>query len=136
MHTSFPARIFNAVAGLMLIAVVGLVSGKASATSPEPRMHGPWVVQQASSSENVGLRVFFSPDGNFFLIDPKTGLGFNGTWMMGRSGLLVSVFGSGKWAKLWDADVSFDGTGDKMIMDVKESQVTVPQRVVLERIKF
>jgi hypothetical protein len=135
MNVSFPVKIFNVVALLVLIAFMGLTSGKASATSPDQRMFGPWVVQQSSSAENIGLGVFFSPDGNFFLVDPKTKLGFNGTWVIGRAGLLVSVFGNGKWAKLWDADVSFE-SDDKMIMEVQDSQVTVPQRVVLQRVKF
>jgi hypothetical protein len=135
MNISFPVRAFNIVAMLLLIAFMGLTSGKAAATSPDQRMFGPWQVQQASSAENIGLRVFFSPDGNFFLIDPKSKLGFNGSWMVGRAGLLVSVFGNGKWAKLWDADVSFE-SDDKMIMEVQESELTLPQRVVLQRIKF
>lgn len=135
MNISFPVRTLNIVAMLLLLAFMGLASGKASATSPDQRMFGPWVVQQASSPENVGLGVFFSADGNFFLVDPKTKLGFNGNWMMGRAGLLVSVMGNGKWAKLWDADISFEGD-DRMIMEVRDSQVTAPQRVVLQKIKF
>ena len=135
MNFSMPVKIFNFVAVLLLFSFMGLASGKASATSPDQRMFGPWVVQQSSSAENIGLGVYFSPDGNFFLIDPRTKVGFNGTWVIGRAGLLVSVFGNGRWAKLWDTDVSFE-SNDKMIMDVKESQLTVPQRVVLQRIKF
>lgn len=136
MNISLPVKLINVAAMLLLLAFLGLASGKAhSATPPDQRMFGPWLVQEAASTENVGLRVFFSPDGNFFLIDPKTQLGFNGTWMMGRAGLMVSIFGSGRWAKLWEADVSFE-SDDKMIMEVKESEVTVPQRVVLQRLKF
>lgn len=136
MNGSSSGKIVNVIALLLLLVFLGLASEKASAATPaDQRMFGPWLVQEAASTENVGLRVFFSPDGNFFLIDPTTKLGFNGTWMVGRSGLIVSVFGSGRWAKLWDADVSFE-SDDKMIMDVRESQVTVPQRVVLQRLKF
>lgn len=135
MNISFPVKIFNIVAMLLLLAFMGLTSGKASATSPDERMYGPWVVQQSSSAENIGVRVFFSPDGNFFLIDPRLKLGFNGSWAIGRAGLLVTIFGNGKWAKLWDADVSFE-SNDKMIMEVKESQLTAPERIVLQRVKF
>lgn len=135
MNLSFPAKIFNFVAMLLLLSFMGLTSGKAFATPLDQRMIGPWVVQQSSSPENIGLGVYFSPDGNFFLIDPKTKLGSNGSWLIGRAGLIVSVFGYGRWAKLWDADVSFE-SDDKMVMDVKESQLTVPQRVVLHRVKY
>jgi hypothetical protein len=55
--------------------------------------------------------------------------------VVGRSGLLVSIYGNGKWAKLWDADVSFEAD-DRMIVDVKDSQFAEPQRVVLQRIGF
>jgi|GEM_PF-5865622 len=135
MNISFPVKIFNIVAMLLLLAFMGFTSGKASATSPDERMYGPWEVQQSSSVENIGVRVFFSPDGNFFLVDPKSNMGFNGTWVIGRAGLLVTIYGNGKWAKLWDADVAFE-SNDKMIMEVKESQLTLPERVVLQRVKF
>lgn len=135
MNVSLSQKVFNLLALLSLLAFTGLASGKAAAADPDPRMYGPWLVQEASSAENVGLRVFFSPDGNFFLVDPKTRMGFNGTWMLGRSGLVVTVFGNGRWAKLWDADVAFE-TDDKMVMEVRESQLTVPQRVVLQRLKL
>ncbi len=135
MNISFPVRIFNTAALLLLLAFMGLASEKASATPPDERMFGPWVVQQSSSAENIGVRVFFSPDGNFFLIDPRLKMGFNGSWVIGRAGLLVTIYGNGAWAKLWDADVSFENN-DKMIMEVKESQLTVPEVVVLQRVKF
>jgi len=98
-------------------------------------MFGPWAVQQASSQENVGLRVYFSPDGNFFLVDPRTQLGMTGNWSIGRSGLLVSIYGNGQWAKLWDANIAFQGN-DQMLVDVVESQISPPQQFGLVRTKY
>lgn len=135
MNLSFPRKLFRIFAITLLLACTGPLAAQAAATSPDPRMFGPWVVQQPSSQEYIGLRMFFSPDGNFFMIDPKTQLGYSGSWVVGRSGLLVSIYGNGKWAKLWDADVSF-ASNDRMIVDVKDSQLSAPQRVLLQRMLF
>jgi hypothetical protein len=135
VNTFFTAKFSRFFAVLCMLAFMGLLSEQATAASTDPRMFGPWVVQQAPMQENIGLRVYFSPDGNFFMVDAGTKLGLTGNWVIGRSGLLVSIYGNGKWARLWDADVSFEGN-NKMIVDVKDSQVTLPQRFTLLRLKF
>lgn len=135
MSMSFQSALSRFLATLSLLAFLGLVSAPAAAASPDPRMFGPWVVQQAPVPDNVGLQVYFSPDGNFFMVDPKTKLGMVGSWVVGRSGLLVSIYGNGKWAKLWDADVHFLDN-DRMVVDVVESQLTTQQRFTLLRLKF
>lgn len=135
MKMSFTARFSRLFAVFCVSALMGLVSGQAAAVSADSRMFGAWVVKEAPVQENVGLRVFFSPDGNFFMVDPKSGLGYTGSWVVGRAGLLVSIYGNGKWAKLWDADISFK-VDDEMSVDVKDSQVTLPQQFTLQRMKF
>ena len=134
MNKSISVQFSRLLGAIGLFAWLGLLSAPASAVAPDPRMFGPWVVQQSVSPENRGLGVYFSPDGNFFLVDPKTQMGMNGTWVVGRVGLLVSIYGNGRWAKLWDADVAFDGA-NKMILDVKDSQIAPPQRFILLRLK-
>lgn len=135
MNLSLPARLTRFLAALGLLAFMGLVATPAAAVSPDPRMFGPWVVHQAPVQENIGLRVYFSPDGNFFMVDPKTKLGLIGSWVVGRSGLLVSIYGNGKWAKLWEADIGFGGA-DTMTVDVVDSHLTAPQRFTLSKIKY
>lgn len=129
---ALPARL---LATLSIFAVLDLASLPAASAPPDARMFGPWVVvQQAGAQDAIGLRLYFSPDGNFFLIDPKTQLGMAGSWVVGRAGLLVSVIGNGRWAKLWDADVAFPNP-DFMMVDVVESQLSGRQRFVLQRVK-
>ena len=135
MTMSFSAGFSRFLATLSLLAFMGLAAGPAAAAAPDPRMFGPWVVQQASVQENIGLRVYFSPDGNFFMVDPKTKLGMAGSWVIGRSGLLVNIYGNGKWAKLWDADLVFSDN-EHMTVDVVESQLTGQQRFTLLRLKY
>jgi hypothetical protein len=118
-----------------LLAFVSLAPRQAQAATPDPRMYGPWVVVDSESVENVGLRAFFSPDGNFLMVDPSTQMGFSGNWSVGRVGLLVSILGASQWAKLWEGDVSF-ADNDKMILEVKESHFSQPHRITLQRIKF
>jgi len=96
-------------------------------------MFGPWAVVDTEQIENIGMRVFFSPDGIFFMIDPNTGMGFAGNWEMGRAGLLVEIAGNSKWGKLWDAEVSFPDNYH-MVLDVKDSQFSHPHRVILQRL--
>jgi len=134
MNKFIPVRFSRFFAAFFLLAFVGVLSQQADAASTDPRMFGPWAVEQAVAKENIGLRVYFSPDGNFFMVDPKTQLGVAGNWMVGRAGILVSIYGDGKWAKLWDADIAFEGN-DKMIVDVKESQVAPLQQFTLLRLK-
>lgn len=135
MHIPFQISITRVFAVLCLLASMGGVAGKASAASPDPRMFGGWVVASSENVENVGLRTFFSPDGNFFMVDPRTQLGMVGSWTVGRAGLLVSILGNSRWGKLWDADVSFKDD-DNMILDVKDSQFSAPHQVLLQRVKL
>jgi hypothetical protein len=128
-------RLFHFLVAAFLLAFVSLAPRQAQAATPDPRMYGPWVVVDSESVENVGLRAFFSPDGNFLMVDPKTQMGFSGNWSVGRVGLLVSILGASQWAKLWEGDVSF-ADNDKMILDVKESHFSQPHRITLQRIKF
>jgi hypothetical protein len=69
------------------------------------------------------------------MVDPKSQLGFVGSWTVGRAGLLVTIFGNSKWGKLWDADVSFPDN-EHMVLDVKDSQFSQPHHVTLQRVKF
>jgi hypothetical protein len=131
----FQFKLWRLFAALCLFAFISGLAGKASAASPDPRMFGGWVVADSENVENLGLRAFFSPDGNFLMVDPKTQLGMAGSWTVGRAGLLVSILGNSKWGKLWDADVSFKDD-DNMILDVKDSQFSSPHRVTLQRIKL
>jgi hypothetical protein len=135
MRISFQVRLFHIFTVLYLFTALCVFSPQASATSPDPRMYGAWTVVNSENTENIGLRAFFSPDGNFFMVDPRTQLGFSGNWSIGRAGLLVSILGNSRWAKLWDADVSFPDN-DHMALDVKDSQFSLPHRVVLQRMKF
>ena len=137
MTFRLPALLSRLLATLSLLAALGLAShATAAASAPDPRLFGPWVVvQQAGAQDAIGLRIYFSPDGNFFLVDPKTQLGMTGSWVIGRAGLLVNIFGNGRWAKLWDADVAFPNP-DYMLVNVVESQLSGQQRFVLKRVKY
>lgn len=96
-------------------------------------MFGLWAVVDAEQIENIGMRVFFSPNGNFFMVDPVTQLGFVGNWTVGRVGLLVEISGNSKWGKLWEADVSFTDNYH-MVLNVGDSQFSRPHRITLQRI--
>jgi hypothetical protein len=123
------------LAFLALLTMLAGFAQRAAAASADPRMYGAWAVVDTPSPEHAGLRVYFSPDGNFFMVDPRSHLGYVGSWVVGRVGLLVSIYGNSRWAKLWDADVSFPGA-NLMVMDVKDSQFAEPKRIVLQRIAF
>jgi hypothetical protein len=135
VNMKFSVRLMRVLAGLCLLASVGLYAQRAAAVSADPRMYGPWVVIKTPSQQHLGMRVYFSPDGNFFMADPRSKLGYVGNWEVGRSGLLVSIYGNGRWAKLWESDVSFKDK-NHMMLDVKDSQFSSPHRVVLNRIRF
>ena len=135
MNRSFQVRFFRAFAILCMFAFMSVYAERSSAAAPDPMMFGPWVVVDSENVETIGMRAFFSPDGNFFMVDPRTQLGFGGSWMMGRAGLLVTIFGNSKWGKLWDADVSFPDA-DHMVLDVKDSQFSEPHHVTLQKIRL
>jgi hypothetical protein len=133
MNRLFPAKFSRAFAILCVLASMSVFAERSFAAAPDPRMFGPWAVVDTEQIENIGMRVFFSPDGIFFMIDPDTGMGFVGNWGVGRAGLLVEIAGNSKWGKLWDADVSFPDNYH-MILDVKDSQFSHPHRVTLQRL--
>lgn len=135
MNLSFPAKLFRPLALLCVLVLMSAFASRASAATSDPRMFGPWMVVDSENIENIGLRPFFSPDGNFFMVDPKTQLGFGGNWTVGRAGLLVNILGNSRWGKLWDADVSFPDA-EHMILDVKESQFSPPHRITLQRVRL
>jgi len=133
MNSLFAVRFSRVLAILCVLASMSIFAERASAASPDPRMFGPWAVVDTENIENIGMRVFFSPDGNFFMIDPNSGMGFVGNWVVGRAGLLVEISGNSKWGKLWEADVSFPDNYH-MVLDVKDSQFSHPHRVTLQRL--
>jgi hypothetical protein len=135
MNTLFPVTFSRVFVVLCVLTFMSVFSERSSAASPDPRLFGPWAVVDSENIENIGIRAFFSPDGNFLMVDPRTQLGFVGSWMMGRSGLLVTIFGNSRWGKLWDADVSFPDN-DHLALDAKESQFAQPHRVLLQRLRF
>ena len=135
MNMSFPVKLSRAFAVLCMLTFISFFAERSYATSPDPKMFGPWVVVDSENIENIGMRAFFSPDGNFMMVDPKSQLGFVGSWTVGRAGLLVTIFGNSKWGKLWDADVSFPDN-EHMVLDVKDSQFSQPHHVTLQRVKF
>ncbi|MGK2951888.1 MAG: hypothetical protein ACSLEZ_05830 [Thiobacillus sp.] len=118
---------------LFLFISFALLVGQARAETVNPNPVGPWVVTEAKDSSNIGLVFYFSPDGTFGLIDPKTRIGAAGTYSIGRAGLMINVFNIGKSAEFITGD--FNVSGDNMTIDVKQSAVMAPQRVVLQVVK-
>lgn len=95
---------------------------------------GPWVVTDARDTANVGLIFYFSPDGTFGLVDPKTMIGAAGTYSVGRAGLMINVFNVGQSAEFMSGDLTMNG--DTMVIDVKKSAIMDPQRVTLRSVKI
>jgi hypothetical protein len=133
MNRLFHVKLSRAFAIICVLASMTVFAERSSAASADPRLFGLWTLVDAEHIENIGMRVFFSPDGNFFMVDPRTQLGIVGNWTMGRAGLLVEISGNGKWARLWQAEVSFPDDYH-MVLDVKDSQFSQPHRVTLQRI--
>lgn len=96
--------------------------------------YGAWTVTGAASKSNVGLRMFFSPDGVFLMVDPNAMVGVAGSYTIGRTGLLVYVYGYGRSAEFINGTYTIEG--DVMRIDVKSSGFMEPQQVVLQRMKF
>jgi len=122
----------SAIALFFFISLV-LLAGQVRAETVNPNPVGPWVVTEAKDSSNIGLIFYFSPDGTFGLIDPKTRIGAAGTYSIGRTGLMINVFNIGKSAEFITGDLSV--SGENMTIDVRNSAVMVPQRVVLQVVK-
>lgn len=111
------------------------LSARAESAQPlPPPPLGAWTVTQAASPSNVGLRMFFSPDGVFLMVDPRLGIGVAGSYTIGRTGLLINVFGYGRSAEFING--SYTLQGDVLRIDVKRSGFMEPQQVVLQRMKL
>jgi hypothetical protein len=133
MNRSFPVRFSQAFAILCVLASLSGFAERSCAASPDPKMYGLWTVVDTEHIENIGMRVFFSPNGNFFMVDPITLVSVVGNWTVGRAGLLVEIAGNSQWGKLWDADVSFPDDSH-MVLNVGDSQFSRPHRVTLQRV--
>lgn len=118
---------------LLLSVFLLLFAGQARAQVVDQKPVGPWVVTETKDGANVGLIFYFSPDGTFGMIDPKTLLGVAGTYSVGRAGLLIHTFHFGKSAEFMVGDMVLSGT--TMTVDVKRSSFMAPQRVVLQSVK-
>lgn len=126
-------RIFSLllVAALLFVGVSGVSAQTLTNITP---LLGAWTVTEAASNSNVGLRMFFSPDGVFLMVDPRSGLGVAGAYTVGRSGLLINVYGYGRSAEFINGDYTVQG--DTLRIDVKSSGFMEPQQVVLQRMRL
>jgi hypothetical protein len=122
------------LAAFLLSVLITCLSAPARAETEPVRPVGPWIVVEAKDPANVGLVFYFSPDGTFGMVNPKTQVGVAGAYSVGRAGLMINVFGFGKSAEFMGGDVSI--TGDHMTIDVKRSGFMDPQRVVLQRVRI
>jgi len=133
-----PRNLFTHVLTLLSFVVLMMgstLSARAESAQPlPPPPLGAWTVTQAASPSNVGLRMFFSPDGVFLMVDPRAGLGVAGSYTVGRTGLLVYVYGYGRSAEFING--SYTQQGDVLRIDVKRSGFMEPQQVVLQRMKL
>jgi hypothetical protein len=127
-------KLSRLVIALVLSAFLALFAGQPRAQEGQAAPVGPWVVAQAKDASNVGLVFYFSPDGTFGLIDPKTLVGAAGTFSVGRAGLMINVFNVGKSAEFMVGDITL--AGDTLTIDVKRSSFMDPQQVVLQRVKM
>jgi len=130
LSTAIKARTSSAI---FLLSLLVLFTGHARAEAVTLNPVGPWVVTEAKDRANIGLIFYFSPDGTFGLIDPKTKIGAAGTFSMGHAGLMINVFNIGKSAEFIVGDLSI--SGDNMAIDVKSSAFMDPQRVLLQSVK-
>jgi hypothetical protein len=133
-----PRYLLHRVLTLLCFAALmaGLtLSARAESVQPVPPPPlGAWTVTQAASPSNVGLRMFFSPDGVFLMVDPRAGIGVAGSYTIGRTGLLVYVYGYGRSAEFING--TYTQEGDVLRIDVKRSGFMEPQQVVLQRMKL
>jgi hypothetical protein len=118
---------------LLLSVLLILCAGQARAQVVDQKPVGPWVVTETKDGANIGLIFYFSPDGTFGMIDPKTLVGVAGTYSIGRAGLLIHTFHYGASAEFMVGDITLTGT--TMTVDVKRSSFMSPQRVVLQSVK-
>jgi hypothetical protein len=121
------------LAALLLSVFLFMLAGQVRAQAADQKPVGPWVVTETKDGANVGLIFYFSPDGTFGMIDPKTLLGVAGTYSIGRTGLLIHTFHYGTSAEFMAGDMVLSGA--TMTIDVKRSSFMGPQRVVLQNVK-
>ncbi len=129
LHLSFFAVV------LAVFMAFSAMHARADTPAPAtPLPLGAWTVTKAASPTNVGLRMFFSPDGVFLMVDPRSGLGVAGSYTVGRTGLLVYVFGYGRSAEFINGTYTIQG--DELRIEVKRSGFMEPQEVVLQRMRL
>lgn len=139
MSYPYPSTRVSALRSLALVLITALLlfgawGARAQAPANMAPLVGAWTVTEAASKSNVGLRMFFSYDGVFLMVDPRVGIGVAGAYTVGRSGLLIYVFGYGRSAEFINGDFTVEG--DTLRIDVRSSGFMEPQRVVLQRIRF
>lgn len=127
-------RILAVAAALALLAGHGQRAAAEDAAAQQPPPFGAWVVSESADQANMGLRMVFSPDGMFLMVDPRTMIGVHGVYSVGRAGLIVNIIGYGRAAEFVNGAYSIDG--DTMKVDVRSSNFMQPQQVTLQRIKF
>jgi hypothetical protein len=138
MHVKLPAlfRHIAIIAALLLLAgtTVARAQDGSAASAADPAMLGAWTVTAAADPNDVGLRFFFSPDGTFLMVNPRLQIGAAGSWLMGRTGLIISLYSPTRSAHFMQGEVSVQG--DNMVIDVKRSGAIAPQKVKLQRMRL
>lgn len=138
MHVKLPAlfRHIAIIAALLLLAgtTVARAQDGSAANAADPAMLGAWTVTAAADPNDVGLRFFFSPDGTFLMVNPRLQIGAAGSWLMGRTGLIISLYSPTRSAHFMQGEVSVQG--DNMVIDVKRSGAIAPQKVKLQRMRL
>ncbi|MCS6786261.1 MAG: hypothetical protein NZ524_04380 [Thiobacillaceae bacterium] len=119
---------------LALLTLGQGVRAETPAAPLQPPPLGAWTVVDAAAKANVGLRMYFSPDGVFLMVDPHSGLGVAGSYTVGRTGLLVYVFNYGRSALFINGDYTLQG--DTLRINVRSSGFMEPQQVVLQRMRL
>jgi len=139
MSHTYPSTRVPALRSLVRLLVTtllifGALGARAQAPANVASLVGAWTVTEAASKSNVGLRMFFSHDGVFLMVDPRAGIGVAGTYTVGRSGLLINVYGYGRSAEFINGD--FTVQDDTLRIDVRRSGFMEPQQVVLQRLRL
>lgn len=136
LHPSTRVLALHSLALLLVtvLFVFGTVGARAQATANVAPLVGAWTVTEAASRSNVGLRMFFSHDGVFLMVDPRAGIGVAGAYTVGRSGLLINVYGYGRSAEFINGD--FTVQGDTLRINVRSSGFMEPQQVTLQRMRL
>lgn len=138
MHAQPPAlfRFFLIIAALLLSAGMTAVRAQdaPAVVAADPAMLGAWTVTAAADPNDIGLRFFFSPDGTFLMVNPRQQFGAAGSWLVGRTGLIISLYSPTRSAHFMQGEVSVQG--DNMVIEVKRSGAIPPQTVKLQRMRL